>query len=263
MQHLLTVNERQVSYQSAGKGPCVMLLHGFGEDSRIWTAQIAFLEKSFHVIAPDLPGSGASDLIEDMHIEGLAHFVYEILQKEQIEKCVLVGHSMGGYVTLAFADAYPEKLTGFGLFHSTAYSDSEEKKDARRKGMQLIAEKGAAAFLQTSTLNLFSAATKATQPSLIEGHLKSISYFTKEALIAYYQAMILRPDRVGVLQKSKVPVLFILGEQDTAVPLQDGLRQCYQPSVSYVEILRSSAHMGLMEEAGASNTILKNFLAML
>ena len=108
------------------------------------------------LIVPDLPGAGKSDMIDDMSMEGMAEMLKAIIDKEKISSFVLIGHSMGGYITLAFAEKYPQYLIKFGLFHSTAYADNEEKKAIRRKGIDFIKEHGAFEFLKNTTPNLFS-----------------------------------------------------------------------------------------------------------
>jgi len=262
LQKEIVYNNKRLVYHTTGKGPCVVLLHGFAEDSRLWENQYTALP-NYQLLLPDLPGSGGSDVAEDMSMEGLAKSVQAILHHEQIDKCVLIGHSMGGYVTLAFAYLFSEQLLGWGLFHSTAYADSEEKKATRKKAIQFIEKNGVIPFLKNTTPNLFSATTKEENPSLIQQQLEDTAYFSKEALIAYYTAMIQRPDRTGVLQESKVPVLFILGEYDTAVPMSDGLKQSHLPSVSYVRLFQHSGHMGMLEEPEKSNESLQAFLSML
>jgi len=262
LQKEIVYNNKRLVYHTIGQGPCVVLLHGFAEDSRLWQNQYTALP-GYQLLLPDLPGSGDSDMVEDMSMEGLAKSVQAILQQEHIDKCILIGHSMGGYVALAFASLFGEQLLGLGLFHSTAYADSDEKKVTRQKAIQFIEKNGVEVFLKNTTPNLFSPATKEENPSLIEQQLEDTAYFSKEALIAYYTAMIQRPDRSDILQESKVPVLFILGEYDTAVPMADGLKQSHLPSVSYVRLFQHSSHMGMLEEPEKSNESLQAFLTML
>src|SRR5688572_7259971 len=154
--------QKRLHYEVIGKGPAVLLVHGFGEDSTVWRKQKEAIP-GFQLILPDLPGSGSSEMINDMSMEGLAESLLAILDQEKIEQCILIGHSMGGYVALAFAEKYANRLKGLGLFHSTAYADSEAKIETRRKGIQFIQEHGALAFLRTSTPNLFSPGSKTTQ----------------------------------------------------------------------------------------------------
>lgn len=252
---------KKLSYRSIGSGKTVVLLHGFGEDSEVWKNQVEYLKEKFHLIIPDLPGSGKSSLDNrQITIEDYSEAIRDVIDREGIEKTTLIGHSMGGYITLAFAEKFPARLNAFGLFHSTAFADSDEKKSTRRKGIDFIKEHGALEFLKTSTPNLFSSATKENNPALIEEQMKLLSNFSGEALVSYNQAMIDRPDRTEVLKNVKIPILFVFGEHDTAVPLSDGLKQCHLPEKSYIHILKNSGHLGMLEEADESNLILEEFL---
>ena len=139
MQKFFIYQTATISYSVQGKGKPVVLLHGFGEDSSIWDQQVLFLKEHCLLIVPDLPGSGKSDLLklkvepDPISIDDYADCIYSLLQHEAIPFCIMLGHSMGGYITLAFAEKYPLLLEGFGLIHSTAYADSEEKKTEPRK----------------------------------------------------------------------------------------------------------------------------------
>lgn len=252
---------RKVQYEVEGNGYPVILVHGFGEDGSIWKSQSEHLKNNFKLIIPDLPGSGRSSADNrNWSIEDYAEMIHALLRHEGIEKTIMVGHSMGGYITLAFADKYPSMLAGFGLFHSSAYSDSEEKKTTRRKGIDFIREHGAVEFLKATSPNLFSPEFKEKHSGAISSFLRSNEGFVPDALISYYQAMIKRPDRTRVLERSKIPVLFVMGEHDNAIPISDVLKQCHLPEKSYIHILKNSGHMGMLEETDLSNQILKNFL---
>lgn len=259
-QRSLIYQNKKLSYRVKGKGEAIVLLHGFGEDGAIWKNQFDAFE-GFCLMVPDLPGSGGSELIEDMSMEGMAASILAILNAETISHCILIGHSMGGYVTLAFVEKYEAMVKGFGLFHSSAYADSEEKKETRRKGISFINKNGAAAFLRTSTPNLYSPATKKNKDMLIEAHLQTAANFSDAALINYYEAMINRPDRTSVLKNSRVPVLCVLGREDTAVPLKDGLKQSALPSQAHVFILENSGHMGMVEEPRVATECVTSFVS--
>src|SRR5688572_9814357 len=114
----INYNGSRLSYKVSGQGSAIVLLHGFGEDSTVWRNQETIFP-DHRLLIPDLPGSGSSAIIVNMSMEGLAQSVLAVLDAEQIDRCVLIGHSMGGYITLAFAEHFGERLTGFGLFHST------------------------------------------------------------------------------------------------------------------------------------------------
>jgi pimeloyl-ACP methyl ester carboxylesterase len=262
----LNYQSRKIFYRIIGSGKPVFLIHGFGEDGEVWEKQIDFLKDDFLLLIPDLPGSGKSDMIDDMSIEGLAEIIKRIIDEEisnipQIGKDVIViGHSMGGYVTLAFAEKYLHLLNTFGLFHSSSFPDSEEKKVARRKGVEFIKQHGAFEFLKTVIPNLFSPVSKDEMPEKIAEFTIQQNNFLPEVLVSYYEAMMQRPDRTDVLKKVKAPVLFIMGKYDTAVPMEDSLKQCHLPEKSYIHILEKSGHMGMMEQPDKSNRALKEFL---
>jgi pimeloyl-ACP methyl ester carboxylesterase len=314
----INISGKKIFYRVHGSGNPVVLVHGFGETGDVWKNQAPSnspeggglaptqtqpnensitIEKSllsesskvpdkFQFIIPDLPGSGQSEMIDDMSMEGMAEVVKIIIDKETDQSAessevpppsaakglptaqpggfrgavALIGHSMGGYITLAFAEKYPGYLCSFGLFHSSAFADTEEKKTTRRKGIEFITQHGAFEFLKTSTPNLFSPVSAQRSPELIDQFVQSLNNFSPRALVSYYESMIQRPDRIHVLKNAKVPVLFILGKYDNAVPLQDGLKLCHLPEKSYIHILHESGHMGMLEEADKTNRMLEEFL---
>ncbi len=260
MKKELIYNDNSVYYTIAGKGNAVMLIHGFAEDSNIWLHQAGVLEAHCRLIIPDLPGSGQSPALESVSMENMADVVRAIIDAENIETVTLVGHSMGGYITLAFAEKYADRLKAFCLFHSTAFPDTEEKKETRRKSIEFIRKNGTHPFLRQATPNLFSPAFRENNPAIVNELIHQYRKFNPDALIAYYEAMMQRPGRTEVLKEFKGPILFILGRYDTAVPLKDGLEQCHLPLFSYIHILDESGHMGLWEEAPECNRILIDFL---
>ena len=248
---------KNIHYTVAGKGKPVVLLHGIPVNSTVWIELTTSLQNNFFVIAPDLPGSGKSEMLDgNVSIEDYADVIKEILDSENISECTIIGHSMGGYVTLAFAENYPELLNGFGLFHSSAFADDEEKKQTRRKAIEFIKADGAYAFLKTSTPNLFTGKEHLKE---MEDIIEEGKKFSAEALIQYYYAMINRPDRTEVLKIFKNPVLFIIGEKDNVIPLQASLQQCYLPAIAHVHIL-DTGHMGMIEESYKSIALIKSFL---
>lgn len=252
---------RKIFYRVTGTGKPVVLVHGFGEDGEIWNRQADHLIEKFKLIVPDLPGSGRSSADNrNWAMEDYAEMLSALVDQEAIDKCMMIGHSMGGYITLAFTAKYPWKLEGFGLFHSSAFADSDEKKATRRKGIDFIREHGAFEFLKTVTPNLFSPDSQSRMPQAIDSLIESLRSFTPDALVSYYQAMMKRPDRTSVLKSVKIPVLFVMGEHDTAIPISDVLKQCHLPEKSYIHILKNSGHMGMLEETEKSNRILDEFL---
>ncbi|MFZ1528741.1 MAG: alpha/beta hydrolase [Ferruginibacter sp.] len=248
-----------IHYSVYGKGIPVMLVHGFGEDSSIWQHQIDHLQTNCQLIVPDLPGTGNSELLQgNAGLKDYAGTLKTILDNEGVKNCIMIGHSMGGYATLAFAEKYSNMLTAFGLFHSSAYADDTEKKLTRKKAIGFIQQNGAQAFLKTAIPGLFY--NESNSKTQIDELLEKGKNFSPGALIQYYGAMIARPDRTHILKSAAAPVLFILGQHDKAVPFNQGLEQVHLPEISMVHVLRNSAHMGMLEETGEANRILAEFL---
>lgn len=253
-------NDSRIYYRVAGTGFPVVLLHGFGEDGNIWNHQVDHLKNNYQLIIPDLPGSGKSDFIDipGTGLETYADVIKQILESENLARVAMIGHSMGGYITLAYVEKYPENLSAFGLFHSSAYKDDEAKVDTRKKAIDFIRSHGSEAFLKTSIPNLFYDQQNSGPINNLVNNGKN---FLPQALIQYYEAMIARPDRTIVLHKTSLPVLFIMGEHDKAVPFNHSLEQSHIPETSQIHILRNSAHMGMLEETAKANGMLASFLA--
>lgn len=255
---------KNIFYQVIGKGKPVMLVHGYGEAGEVWTNQVSFLKENYHLIVPDLPGSGQSDLIEDMSMEALAEVLKAIVDKEvkpEGAPISMIGHSMGGYISLAFLEKYSSYLSAFGLFHSTAFADTEEKKDTRKKSIEFIGKHGSAEYLKSAIPNLFSEQTNEQNPGLITEFIRSTNNFSDKSLVSYLEAMMKRPDRAGLLKTTQLPILFVLGDFDNTIPLADGLKLAQLPEKSYIHILHRSGHMGMLEEEENSNQILKKYLS--
>jgi len=247
-------------FRDEGNGQPVILLHGFAEDGAIWDRQAEALSTVARVVIPDLPGSGGSPAAGPVTMESMATQIRELLDDLRIRKTILIGHSMGGYISLAFAALYPERLHAFGLFHSTAYPDTEEKKTVRRKAITFIRANGVAPFIRQSTPNLFSPATREGRPQLVESTIAKYSGFSADALIAYYEAMIARPDRTAVLSQFTGPVFFAIGADDAIVPVEQALQQCHLPSIAHLHMVEGAGHMAMLETPEISNRILLDFI---
>jgi len=252
---------KKIRYTVIGQGYPVVLVHGFAEDSDVWKYQREELSKHYCLITPDLPGAGNSELTDTFSMELAADCILQILQQENIPNTIFIGHSMGGYITLAFAEKYPERLRAFALFHSTAYADSDERKANRQRGIEFIRTHGGYEFLKQSIPNLFSPESRISMSGDIKGMIEQYRYFNPLALIACHQAMMLRPDRTHVLRSFKKPVLFMMGKNDTAVPYEQSLQQSHLPRISYIHILEHSGHMGMWEEIEKANRALLSFLS--
>ncbi len=266
MKQVLFQNKK-ICYRDEGAGKTVILLHGFAEDGRIWNSQADKLKERFRVIIPDFPGSGGSEMLKGettmSNYADAVKVIVDIEIKKGETAFTIIGHSMGGYIALAFAEKYPELINGIGLFHSTSYADDEQKKESRNKGIAFINKNGPEAFLKSTIPNLFSEKTKTESPELVAKLSELSKYFTAPVLIQYYEAMMKRPDRSHILKSFAKPIFFIQGVHDTAVPLQAGLEQSHISRVTYFKLLKHSGHMGMWEEKKLSTAFMEQFLNQL
>jgi pimeloyl-ACP methyl ester carboxylesterase len=252
-------------YHVYGSGSAVILLHGFAETNTIWRKQIDSLSNYCMLVIPDVPGSGESALFnkaadKNLTIDDLAASVHSVIKNENVGQCIMLGHSMGGYITLSYAEKYPERLKAFGFVQSTAFADSDEKKQNRKRGIEMMEAYGSYAFLKTTTPNLFADSFKKMHANEVEELIEQGGQFKKENLQQYYYAMMERPDRTDVLKNSKLPVLFAIGTKDVAAPLNEVLKQVHQPEISYIHIIENIGHMSMLEAPDKLNEILKNFV---
>ena len=257
----ITFNKKKLSYKKKGKGLPLIFLHGFGEDSRVWDEFVEKFVEDYKVIRIDLPGFGQSDAGEDMTISKMANGVHAVLEKLEVKQCVLIGHSMGGYVSLAFAERHENMLLGLGMFHSQPFADTEEKKKGRQKGIDFIRKYGHSLYIKQLIPALFAKSFANDNQVLIERLTFQANQYESEGIIGGLEAMKNRPDRSEGLKKIKCPVLFIVGKEDQAIPEQNSLEQVHLPDVASIHILPKVGHMGMYEAKKKCTKIIKDFIS--
>jgi pimeloyl-ACP methyl ester carboxylesterase len=252
---------KDLFYTDQGQGLPVVLLHGFCETHEIWHAFEDKLSYQFRVLNVDLPGFGKSELPqENFTLETIAEKIQDLLKSLEIEECVMIGHSLGGYVTLAFAEAYPQMLQGFGLFNSTAFADTEEKKKVRNRTIEFVEKHGVENFIQSFVPDLFYRKRREALSEQIEEAIRICKQTPLKSLTAYTLAMRDRKERIHVLKNFNRPILFVAGDEDGAVPLEKTKEQCFLPKNHDVHILAQTGHMGMFEREEDSLRIVENFL---
>ena len=169
-----------IYYEVRGKGMPVMLVHGFTEDRQIWDGLLQGMEEKYQWLLPDLPGSGDSPFNENLSsITDYATALQAITQTENLTPLAVIGHSMGGYIALAFAEKYPEETRGLGLFHSTAYADSPQKKESREKNIRFIKKNSPAVFVEQAIPGLFSEAFKSSNAAVVRQIVERYANFIR------------------------------------------------------------------------------------
>lgn len=262
MEKYITHQGKKIHYKITGQGDTLVLLHGYLESLAMWEQHQDFLSPYYQIISIDLPGHGTTDSFSEIHsMPFMAELVLEVLKQENIKQCVMIGHSMGGYATLAFAEKYPHYLKGFGLFHSHASADTETAKNNRERTIELIKQdKGH--FINQFIPSLFAPDNVIVYASQIQKQIQEANAMKKESVIAAMAGMKDRQSTVDVLMDANVPVLFIVGKQDTRIPTEKILAQAALPTVSQILILGNSGHMGWIEEQEKTRAALDGFMKL-
>jgi pimeloyl-ACP methyl ester carboxylesterase len=252
--------KEKVTFSDTGHGRVVVLLHGFLGSHKIWDATITNLSKNYRVIAIDLPGHGSSACLGYAHsMELMAKCVKKVLDYLRIKKYVIVGHSMGGYVSLAFADLFPDNITGLCLYHSTSLADSEEKKKDRLRAIAAVkADRGL--YTKNTIKNLFAAKNLKYLKEEISFATKIAKETPKKGIIAALHGMKDRENRSLILSLVKYPVMMVIGEHDNVLPCEQLLAQSKLIKNKTVLYLEHDGHFGFLESPLVSNATLRKFL---
>ncbi len=256
MKSILYKNTK-ISYSDAGKGTAIVLLHGFLENATMWDSYMGSFTERYRVITIDLLGHGKSECLGYVHtMEDQADMVYAVLQHLKIRKSIFVGHSMGGYVALAFAELYPENTKGFVLLNSTTYADDHERKINRNRAIKM-AHKEYGSLVQISIANLFSIDNR-------ESLITEVNHVKKEALktplqgyIAAQEGMKLRKNKEHLLHLTLYPKLLILGKKDGVLNYDDNIKQIEDTNVQLVSF--PDGHMSHIENRNELEKALLGF----
>ncbi|WP_430614363.1 alpha/beta fold hydrolase [Flavobacterium sp. JP2137] len=221
----ITHKNTTLSFTEGGKGTALVFLHGFLENATMWQGCMRHFESKYRVIAIDLLGHGQTGCTGYVHsMEDMADAVFAILTELKLRKVSFIGHSMGGYVALAFAELYPDQVRSLALVASTSRADSPERRIVRDRAMELV-KKNSSAFVTMSIHNLFSeAAHQRFAPEIAQVKEQALKT-SKQGMIAALEGMKIRSDREVIFHFAPYPILLILGLSDTLVAQQDALDQ--------------------------------------
>ncbi|WP_248924211.1 alpha/beta fold hydrolase [Paenibacillus hamazuiensis] len=255
----VTVDSNKIAYKETGRGEAVVLLHGFCGSSSYWDAIQTYLPSDYRFIFPDLRGHGDSDAPDGSYsMDVMADDMDRLLQQLGVEKATLLGHSLGGYVSLAFAERHMEKLTRFGFIHSTALPDDEKGKEGRLNSMKTIREQGLNVFVNGLIPKLFAPAHVEQMTDRVEA-AKKIGYGTHpDGAIRTLEGMRTRPDRSQVILDAKVPVLLVAGEHDQLISRE----RAFSATSNYAtqHVIPKAGHMSMMETPKQLAEVIHAFL---
>lgn len=250
-----------LDYSDAGSGPAVVLLHAFPFDRELWQPQIApLVEAGYRVITPDLPGFGRSPLPPGpLSIEGMADAVATLLTRLGVERAVVGGLSMGGYVSLAFARRYAARLRGLILADTKAAPDDAAGRDNRDKAIAAVRTHGVEAFVRAMLPKLLGPQTP-HDSEVAEAVRAIMGRQPAEGVIAALAALRDRPDATPGLAAIAVPTLVVVGEQDAITP--PAVAEQLAAAIPHARLVRipAAGHLPNRENPEAFTAAVRDFL---
>ena len=242
----------------------LLLIHGFPLDHSLWQPNLEALGRAAHVLAPDLLAFEiAEEVPAVLTMEHLAEQLKAQLDAQGIQRTVLCGLSMGGYVALAFLERWPERLAGLILCNTRSIADTEEAKQGREATALDALAKGSAVMARAMAPKLLSEHSRTMAPELLHTVEAMIASQRPEAIAAASRGMALRPDRTLVLHATETPTLIITGEHDALMPLPTSQAMATAAPRSTLVVLPHAGHLSNMEAADGFNKAVLAFLRTL
>jgi pimeloyl-ACP methyl ester carboxylesterase len=258
MQSFVNYKNIPISYSDFGKGSVVVLLHGFLENSSMWNSIVPELSKKNRLVTIDLLGHGASENIGYVHsMEEQAMMVKAVLNHLKLRKYTLIGHSMGGYISLAFAQLFPEAIKGLCLTNSTFENDSEERKKLRVRAVKM-AHTDYENLVRMSFTNLFSEESRLNYTSEIKKGLAEAFKTSLQGYIASQEGMAIRQNFADLFKNARFKKLLILGKKDTVVDYESTIKFSKKNNIPTVGL--SEGHMSHIENSVELLEALRKFI---
>jgi pimeloyl-ACP methyl ester carboxylesterase len=249
-----------ISFSDHGKGKAIVLLHGYLESKEIWDPLSKLLVRNFRVIAIDLPGHGISGVASETHtMEFMAGAVRAVIDSLGIDEVLMAGHSLGGYVTLAFLELFPQRLAGYCLFHSHANPDKEATIANRKREIRAVKAGKKNIIYPDNVTRMFSKKNLSEMKAALKRSKDIASVTPADGIVAVLNGMIARPSRVALVEKGEKPLLWILGRDDQYFAPEAATAGVRMPSNARVVILEHSGHLGFIEETALSARLISDF----
>jgi len=247
-----------IFYTDEGRGPSIVLLHGFLESSTMWKPIADTLIQKNRVITIDLLGHGNTGCLGYIHtMEEMAEGVHAVLRYLKVRRSILIGHSMGGYVSLAFAEANPDAVKGVCLLNSTARADSAEKQQNRDRAIKVV-KQNHKAFVRMAIVDLFRPKNRTIFSKEVKQAKKEALKTPLQGIVAALEGMKIRNDREVLLHFSPYKKMMILGKKDPVLDYNALIEQTQNTDVSVVEL--SDGHMSHIENFDETLKAIKSFI---
>ncbi len=262
MENFITIQKNKIHYFDSGNGETLLFIHGYLESAEIWRGLSEKLSGKFRVLAIDLPGHGLSDIIGTSNsMEFFATITKGLLDALSIDKVFLIGHSLGGYVALAFLELFPDSLTGYCLFHSHPLADTPEATEKRNREILLVSAGKKDLMYPENVIRMYANQNINKYSEALKRSKEIASKISAEGIISVLNGMISRPSRLSLMEEGRIPCLWILGRMDSYIPCESVMEKVNLPANAELVVLENSGHLGFIEEEERTIKILTRFIA--
>ncbi len=255
---ILTYKGVKINYNTVGQGNPIVFLHGFLENLTMWKNTIPFFENTHQCISIDLLGHGDTESLGYIHtMEEMAQSVKVVLDHLKITKVTLIGHSMGGYVSLALLDLFPDLIKGIALLNSTSFPDSEERKQSRTRAIDIV-KQNPNAYTSMAIANLFAEKNRLKFSEEIRAIKKEASKTSLQGIISALEGMKIRKDRTSILSSFNGPKIILSGKEDPVLAYTQNVLESEQLKIEIVSF--DGGHMTYIENKEKLLLSLQKFL---
>lgn len=263
---IAVVDSLDIGYDDVGTGagmPPLLFVHAFPLNRTMWAPQVSALVERCRCVAADLRGFGDSSVAPPYSMEQYADDLAHLLDQLHLEKVVLVGCSMGGYVSFAFWRRHRHRVRAMVLADTRAGADSDDALTRRRHLIDVARSEGATAVANLQITSIVGKSTREKQPDTYDAVHRTIAQTPVEGIVGALEAMMLRPDSTPTLSTIDVPVLIIVGEEDVLTPVKEARAMQERIPASHLEVIAQAGHLSSLERPAAFNHLLTEFLGAL
>jgi pimeloyl-ACP methyl ester carboxylesterase len=251
----------RIHYTDSGTGKEIILLHGYLESSEVWNGFAEKLQAQFRIISVDLPGCGMSDVYGEVHsMEFMATAIKELMDSLKLKKVFMTGHSLGGYVALAFLELFPDRLSGYCLFHSQPFPDTPAALEKRRREIEIVKVGKKNLMYPDNVIRMFATSNLGKFSNALQKSKDIAAQIPGEGIIAVLNGMMIRPSRLSFMEEGKAPCLWILGLMDNYIPCEHIQTMVNLPFNAKLVVLKNSGHMGFIEEQNLAVKTVSDFM---
>jgi 3-oxoadipate enol-lactonase len=256
------INNIDIAYDDTGAGSAVVLIHGYPFNRSMWAEQVSALADSYRVVTLDLRGHGESESSTGAStMKLMAQDVATLMDELQIDRAVIGGLSMGGYVTLAFYQLFPGRVEKLLLADTRAQADTEEGKATRADQVQQIQAEGMTGIVNAMLPKLLSPETVSKQPEIVKRVRDMMMHTSPEGAIGALRGMAEREDQTERLTQINVPTLIVVGKEDPITPVADSQKMHEGIADSQLVVIENASHVSNIEQPEQFNRALKDFLS--